>query len=269
LLGLTKTEQLQALSNKIGNLSTVSAQDEKQGIERVGTPYGFFWIKRSGEEMNGEQLLAYLLAEHEWMRSSNPTEGVRQGDVVMDCGAHVGVFVRRALQWGAKKVIAIEPEPANLLCLYKNFQEEINKSKVIVVAKGVWSHEDSISLRISNSNSGMNTMVTENAEIRPIGEILVPVTTVDQLVDQLGLDKVNLIKIDIEGAEREALKGASKTLQKFKPRLMMDAYHLPDDMEVLPRIVFSSNPAYKMLCGPCEPGGSNVPELVPHVIYFQ
>src|SRR5262249_32097121 len=67
---------------------------------------------------------------------------------------------------------------------------------------------------------------------------------------------------DIEGAEREALRGATQTLARFFPELMLDSYHRPDDMQVLPPIIRQANPRYAMICGPCEE------TFTPHVTYY-
>jgi len=68
--------------------------------------------------------------------------------------------------------------------------------------------------------------------------------------------------MDIEGAEREALRGATETLARFFPELMLDSYHRPDDMQVLPTIIRKANPRYSMICGPCEE------TFTPHVTYY-
>ena len=72
-------------------------------------------------------------------------------------------------------------------------------------------------------------------------------------------------KMDIEGAEREALAGAEAALRAHRPRLMIDAYHRTDDMRVLPGPVKTAGPSYRMSCGPRESDGTR---LVPHVIFF-
>ena len=64
--------------------------------------------------------------------------GIRRGDIVLDAGANVGVFTRKALWAGASKVIAIEPAPENLECLRRNFAAEIADGRVVVYPKGVW-----------------------------------------------------------------------------------------------------------------------------------
>ena len=74
----------------------------------------------------------------------------------------------------------------------------------------------------------------------------------------------DLIKMDIEGAEREALRGAAGTLRRFKPRLMLDSYHRPDDSTVLPQVIGALRSDYRMLCGPCELGD----RIAPHVTFY-
>ena len=83
-----------------------------------------------------------------------------------------------------------------------------------------------------------------------------------QVTQLLHLPRVDFIKMDIEGAEREALRGASRTLARDFPRLMLDSYHRLDDMQVLPAIIRQANPHYSIHCGPCEE------TLTPHVTYY-
>lgn len=57
---------------------------------------------------------------------------------------------------------------------------------------------------------------------------------IDQTVESLGLDKCDFIKMDIEGAELDALKGAEKTIRKFRPKLAICSYHGVDDFRSIP-----------------------------------
>jgi hypothetical protein len=68
--------------------------------------------------------------------------------------------------------------------------------------------------------------------------------------------------MDIEGAEREALRGGFQVLARDLPTLMLEMYHRPDDVQVLPAVIHDGNPRYTMTCGPCEETFS------PHVSYF-
>ncbi|MCX7998577.1 MAG: FkbM family methyltransferase, partial [Leptospiraceae bacterium] len=59
------------------------------------------------------------------------------------------------------------------------------------------------------------------------------------------IKQVDFIKIDTEGAEKEIIKGAKETIRKFKPRMAIAAYHLPDDKEKIPELVLSIRDDYK------------------------
>ena len=75
--------------------------------------------------------------------------------------------------------------------------------------------------------------------------------------------------MDIEGAEREALAGAQKTLSRSRPRIMLDAYYLPDDHEVLPRVISAGNLDYRMFCAARASGRhSEDRRLIPYSLFF-
>jgi FkbM family methyltransferase len=237
---------------------TLQSEDATLGIEQFSTGSRAFWIKKSGTTKNGKELLSYLLSDHSWMAEVNGRNHVKKGDIVLDCGAHVGVFTDIALRRGASKVVAIEPDPVNLECLRRNFPSEIAAGVVVLVPKGVWSSEKTLTLYTGTENSGTNSMIFHHKG----AEISVPVTTIDRLVEELHLGHVDFIKMDIEGAEREALRGGFQTLARDIPTLMMDMYHRPDDLQVLPAVIHEGNSHYQMTCGPCEE------TLSPHVSYF-
>lgn len=192
--------------------------------------------------------------------------GHSKGDVVVDCGAHISVFTWKALEAGAAKVIAVEPDPANLECLRRNFQEGDCGRVRGAGRRGRVEQAGKMTLNLGNgSNTGVNSMVEKESD----KSIAVPVTTLDQLVKDLGLAKVNFIKMDIEGAEREALAGALETLKKDRPRLMLDLNHRTDDSTALPAVIRRAHADYRAICGPCQMNEHGVAELVPHVIYFE
>lgn len=236
--------------------------DRRLDIERFQTSGRSYWIKHSGAASDGKELLAYLISEHRWMAESNPQQGVRPGDIVIDCGAHVGTFTDEALRRGARTVVAVEPEPVNAECFKRNFRDEIASGRVILVEKGVWSSETILQLSVANANSGMNSFVSDQGPEK----LSLPVTTIDKLVEQLKLARVDFIKMDIEGAEREALKGGLETMRRFRPRLMLEMYHRPDDRVVLPAIVRRAHPDYNFICGPCD-FDQQTKAVIPHVFY--
>ncbi len=243
---------------------TVENYDEPLGIELLSLPARSFWIRRHGHDKDGKDILAYFMADHEQALVWHPDRRVRPGDIVFDCGAHVGVFTWKALELGAEKVVAIDPDPTQVECLRRNFREEIAADRVIVVPKGVWSRPGTMTLSLGESHSGVSSLVEDTGREK----IEVAVTTIDLLVEELGLPRVDYIKLDIEGAEREALKGAGVTLAEYQPRLFIDAYHREDDMELLPEIIRRANPNYEMTCGPCEIASFSPARIIPHYLFY-
>ena len=100
--------------------------------EQYATPLGEFSIPAPGEPVSREiwELLAQSIYE-------SRNVAIRPGDIVVDCGAHVGVFTRFALRQGASRVIVIEPDPMNVACIRENLASEIDAGQVDVVPTGV------------------------------------------------------------------------------------------------------------------------------------
>ncbi len=136
-------EQLQGLPSKLIPKIRVLDYDARFGIERIYTPERVFWIERPRQGGSAKNLIG-LLAEHAWMSGNNPKNMVRQGDVVIDCGAHIGVFTHMAVKASAGTVVAVEPAPTNLECLRRNFAQEIVAGRVVVISKGVWSQKTTL-----------------------------------------------------------------------------------------------------------------------------
>lgn len=237
-------------------------RDPAFGIVQVNTPGRSFWLKEEGHGNDGPALIRYLLAEHEWMRKEDPDRQVRPGEIVMDCGAHVGTFVHQALQLGAAKVVAVEPDATNIECLRRNFKQEIAAGKVVVYPKAVWDSETTLKFTVSGDNSGMNSAViaTQGRTVE------VPATRIDTIVRELNLPRLDRIKMDIEGAERNALRGGMASLRQFRPKVVLETYHLPDDAQVLPAILREAHSDYRIHCGPCEYAAAR---YVPHVLYVE
>ncbi len=214
------------------------------GYERWQTPLGVYWTPKG--KMG---ILAGNLAEQARGIYSAYGLGVKAGDVVLDCGANVGVFTRAALLAGAARVLAIEPVPDNLESLRRTFASEIADGKVTLVEKGVWDRDDFLEMYQDDANNAIHSFVVD---WRKRGVTLrLPLTTIDRIVEQLALKDVDYIKMDIEGAERRALAGAADTIRRFRPRMALCVYHLKDDPAVIPARVLAASPDYRHRCGPC------------------
>ena len=153
---------------------------------------------------------------------------IRPGDIVVDGGAHVGVFTQYALLHGAGRVIAVEPDPTNFACLEANFARQIAEGHVVLIKAGLWEKEARLTLtEPSGADSGSPTFLAEPGEGTRIDDL--PVLTLDAIVAQSRLNRVDFIKMDIEGSEHFALRSARGTLRRFKPRMAIYTSHLLDD----------------------------------------
>jgi FkbM family methyltransferase len=244
----------------------VIADDPAQKLARVrfSDRPRIFYISYEENGLEAElDLLAYLVADHDWVAALHPDHTVQTGDLVLDCGAHAGVFTSLALEFGATRVISVEPHPVRAECLRRTFSSEIAAGRVVVQEAAVWSSSGSMRLQLShNDNSGTARLTNDAATDRP--QPAVVTTTIDLLAQEFG--HFDYIKMDIEGAEREALAGARKTLHRWRPRLMLDSYHHRDDARVLPAIARDAYPHYSETCGPCVSDGER---LMPHVIFLR
>jgi FkbM family methyltransferase len=225
------------------------------------TPYGPFWIPAGSK-----YVLPFNLAEQELTIYGKGPQAVQKGDVVLDGGANIGVFVRFSLNAGASKVVAIEPAPENIECLRRNFKSEIEAGRVVVYPKGIWDKDDTLTLRVDPTNSAADSVVLKTEG--QTKSVQVPLTTIDKMAAELNLERVDYIKLDIEGAEPNALRGGEATIKKYKPRLSISAYHEATHPVLVPEIVNSFQKDYKMACGPCNEAAAEY-LIRPEILYFR
>ena len=231
---------------------------QENGLELWSTPKGDFWIP-SGNRY----VLPFNLAEMEQHIYGRGEHFIHRGDIVLDCGASDGDFTRQALAAGAAKVVAIEIAPKNIECLRRNLAADIAAGRAIVYPKGVWNKDDMLTLNVDDTNFAADSVVMHPESSHP--SVLVPLTTIDELVAELKLPRVDFIKMDIEGAEVPALAGAHDTIARFKPRLAIATEHKPDDEFTIPAAVRKIRSDYQMECGPCLEAHGHVR---PDVLYF-
>jgi FkbM family methyltransferase len=156
-------------------------------------------------------------------------ETLREGAHVIDVGSHIGAYTILAAEKVGKqgKVIAVEPGPKNYKQLIENIK--LNGFKNVIPKNiALADHEGVEKLYLSHflPFTGHSLIFYEDKDFY----IKVPVKTIDKLVEELNLNKVDIIKIDTEGAEMPILRGAEKTL-KANPnmRMIIAAEHYPSE----------------------------------------
>ncbi len=184
--------------------------------------------------------------------------GVNEGDIVIDAGANIGGFtIQAAKKAGSKgKVIAFEPNKQNMKILKMNC--DVNKlNNVIFIEKGLWSKKDTLEF-FESHRPGEHSLIhtDEQHEKFNTSSTKIEVDTIDNILNELKLDKVNFLKMDIEGAEYEALKGAENSLLKQNDIKMIIEIHKADwgmtDTKITPMLkehlfeILESGSAYRM-----------------------
>jgi FkbM family methyltransferase len=228
------------------------------GLQEWDTPFGVMWFPRGAEAWTVHFALA------QFKIGAYPGAPIRAGDTVIDCGGYVGDWTKWALLAGASRVVTVEPAAAQLECIRRNLAEEIRQGRVILYPKGVWDREERLYLSHNESNPAADAVTGEKTAV---GEYI-DLTTIDSIVTELKLDRVDVLKMDIEGAEIRAIRGARNSLNRFRPRLAIATEHTPDmlknNRDVI-RAIREVAPFYRMRCGYCAP----IAEIVtPQTLYF-
>ena len=159
---------------------------------------------------------------------------INPGDHVIDAGASEGFFVQYALQRGAT-VLALDPVQSFASALEKTFAVEIAEGRVRVqpVALGATSgraHLDLVQGRLYESR-----IATTGIEIRMVC-----------LDDIIGQERVDFIKMDIEGAEIDAVRGGTRTIAEQKPRLAIAVYHERENALQVCQLLRQIRPDYQV-----------------------
>jgi FkbM family methyltransferase len=143
----------------------------------------------------------------------------KEGDIVVDIGAHMGRYtIISSKRVGANgKVVAIEADPSNFEMLKSNIK--LNQlTNVTPLNYAVYSKETKIKLYLPEVESGYtiyNTIISNRARTED-KFVEVNANTLDYFLQLEGITDVNWIKIDVEGAEFEVLKGAHNVLSNSK-----------------------------------------------------
>ena len=165
-------------------------------------------------------------ADHpaEWLSS------IGAGQIGFDIGGHRGywavLYQSRVLPGGI--IFSFEPNPNN----YHKMIQNLGKNKVgnvVPLRLAAWREKRLLSIK-GASAMGIESFLSRVEEDED-GNILA--VTIDELVDSLGLPRLDWIKMDIEGAEVEALKGAMKTLSRYRPTLWIEFHDTLEELKAL------------------------------------
>jgi FkbM family methyltransferase len=153
----------------------------------------------------------------------------KEGDVVIDIGAHIGLYtIISSKQVGNKgKVVAIEADPDNFEMLKRNIALN-NLTNVLPLNYAVFSTKTKIKLYEQSASFKYNSVMLTRANTKNENYSEVNADTLDSILKQNGVNQVDWIKIDVEGAELEVLKGSIETLSGKNMSLLVEIHNIND-----------------------------------------
>lgn len=199
-------------------------------LGKIGYPIELFYLP-SGV------VSTFVLKQYEYNKTF-PAVKVRPGDFVIDAG---GCWGDTALYFAHEvgndgRVITFEFAPENLDVFKRNV--EMNPqlaSRIELDQRALWNVSGEL---IDYFYNGPGTSLDRTRHNNNGRESLqVRTISIDDLVKEKNPPRVNFIKMDIEGAELSALKGAENTLRTFKPQLAISLYHKESDLTEIPEFI--------------------------------
>ena len=148
---------------------------------------------------------------------------IQKDDVVFDVGTNIGETLLNFAKLTGEKGYAFgfEPDEENYKKLQKNISLN-NFSNIHVFKNAVSDKKETVKLYcVDPHNRGMNRILENEGNVDYVYSI-VESTTLDEIVEKNNIEKLDLIKIDIEGYEMHALRGAIRVLKRFRPILFVE-----------------------------------------------
>ena len=156
-----------------------------------------------------------------------------KNDIVFDCGANIGSFSAIALSKGCE-VHAFEPIPDTFALLKKNLRHYKSEKQYLNMI-GLSNKTSIEDFYIHPSSLSNSYLIADGNKER----ISIPVTTIDHYVKENNIKKVDFIKVNIEGAERHMLLGATDTIKKYRPKLSISTSLFNDDPQIIEELITS------------------------------
>lgn len=154
-------------------------------------------------------------------------------EVFVDVGSYDGETAGFFIDWakgGYEQIFCLEPDPANQQKVRARMDGRPN---VTIVPKGAWSEETELHFAAEGR---------KQSRVSDAGETIVPVDTLDHILAGV---RPTFLKMDIEGAELHALRGAAQTIRQYRPKLAISVYHRPEDIFTLPDLLLGYHPDYQ------------------------
>jgi FkbM family methyltransferase len=167
-----------------------------------------------------------LIAEQDWFEKEMEfwRNSIKPGMTVIDVGANVGVYTfSAALKVGSQgRVLAVEPFSGCIRCLQETCR--INQLSWVNICAGAASDRNGTVKLLLHSANELNQVISSEAAKNMSSESFEEATcfTLDSLIEQQNIERVDFLKIDAEGHEMAVLAGSQKLLTQFAPIILYE-----------------------------------------------
>ncbi len=162
---------------------------------------------------------------------------------IIDAGAFEGFFSLKSLNETNAFILAIEPLPIMRAPLYRTLHNVAPDSRFDIVELALGSKKGYADFNLTDEISPDSSIIDSHSHSSN-DIIQVEVDTIDNIILDSKLSGRGMIKMDIEGAEMEALKGAKEVLSTLKPKLAIAVYHNFENAILCADIIREYNPDY-------------------------
>jgi FkbM family methyltransferase len=152
-----------------------------------------------------------------------------EGAVVLDIGAHIGLFsaIAARVAGDSGKVFAFEPAPNTLPVLYQTIRINQLGNVISPVNQAMGKETGKITFFISDEEADNSNSLVSYKQDRKLNGVEVDVNTIDHFVASKKLNRVDFIKIDVEGAEFDTIRGGVEVFRKYQPSFILAIHPEP------------------------------------------
>jgi len=171
-----------------------------------------------------EELL--LLKTHEPFSTKALKNELKEGMMCLDIGANLGYYAAMESKavGDSGHVIAIEPSPKNFTYLKRNM--ELQKTLNYELFNFAIGDKNGNTNFLISKKSNQSKVVSEEEKIPEGCELInIPLTTTDKFIDEKQVNRLDLIRMDVEGYELQILEGAKQIIKKFKPMIHIEIHN--------------------------------------------
>ena len=223
-------------------------------------------VKIDGAILSLPMILDYIILvkpdweekEREFMTQLNLNNNNNNNAIVMDIGANIGIYtILLSHIYPKAKIIAIEASPTIFEMLRSNCKLNnlvFSGSNVLLINKAISDKDDittefyekhSMSTMLKEFLTNLSSTILSNQD--ELNKRVIRTITIDNLVETININEISLLKIDVEGAEVLALKGAIKTLTQKKIKNMIIEYHSLENYNYIVKLLEEEELGYTIV----------------------